>query len=95
MPPTSPIWTTSRSSRSATIRPASTIPAISGRFVVWTDERNDTGDIYGADLSDLDNIREFEVAKSLGNQQQATIDGPLVAYVDGGIMGGSHQARPV
>ncbi len=28
-------------------------PAISGRLVVWTDERNDTGDIYGADLSDL------------------------------------------
>ncbi len=61
-------------------------PAISGRFVVWTDERNDKGDIYGADLSDLGNIREFAVAKELGAQQQATIDGPLVAYANSSVL---------
>jgi len=38
-------------------------PAISGNIVVWTDERNDAGDIYGADISDINNIREIEMIK--------------------------------
>ncbi len=58
-------------------------PAISNGFVVWTDERNDLGDIYGADISALCDIREFEVVKKLGYQQQPTVDGTEIVYISG------------
>jgi len=58
-------------------------PAISGWFVVWTDERNDKGDIYGADISDRHDIREFAIAKRPGFQQQPAVDGTHVVYING------------
>lgn len=63
-------------------------PAISGRHVVWTDQRSDEGDIYGADISDPEHVRVFEVARGRKAQQQACIDGGMVSYLDGETSGG-------
>ncbi|MCK5172848.1 MAG: hypothetical protein KAR47_05620, partial [Planctomycetes bacterium] len=63
-------------------------PAISDNTVVWTDERNDSGDIYGADISDRTNIEVFEIIKQNDAQQQPAIDGSIKVYVDGSIYGG-------
>ena len=50
---------------------------------MWTDERNDIGDIYGADISDRQNVREFEVWAGGGWQLQADIDGSTIVYLNG------------
>ena len=63
-------------------------PAVSGRYVVWTDERHDGGDIYGADLTEWTKIREFAVARARGIQCQPAIDDALVIYVEGSTTGG-------
>ncbi len=62
-------------------------PAVSGKYVVWTDQRADEGDIYGADVSDPQNTRIFEIAGGKGMQQQPAIDGCTVAYSDGKTSG--------
>ena len=63
-------------------------PAVSGSYVVWTDERNDEADIYGADLSDPEAVRVFAVVKASGEQRQPTIENGLVSYVQGNTSGG-------
>ena len=74
-----------------TIRPGSTIRRFRGRTVVWTDQRNDDGDIYGADISDLENIKVFEIVRGAGTQQQPAVDGSLVAYLNGATGSGAIQ----
>lgn len=59
-------------------------PAVSGSYVVWTDERYGEADIYGADITDSENVRVFEVVKRQGTQRQPAIDGPMVVFVEGG-----------
>lgn len=63
-------------------------PAISGSYVVWTDERNDEADIYGADISDPEQVQVFEIVKQKGSQRQPAIENGLVAFVQGEASGG-------
>ena len=56
--------------------------------VVWTDERDDIGDIYGADISNPEAIREFKVFVGPGWQLQPDIDGTLIVFSDGSESGG-------
>ncbi len=66
-------------------------PAISGHYVVWTDERADVGDIYAADISDPNNVHEFPVWAQPGWQLRPDIDGTTIACVDGYDYGGYIQ----
>jgi len=63
-------------------------PAISGNLVVWTDERDDIGDIYAADISDPNNVQEFAVWASSGWQSQPEVDGALIVCCNGGNSSG-------
>lgn len=54
-------------------------PAVSGEFVVWADDRNDSWDIYGYDLS---NEIEFPICTEEGDQIQVSMDGNTVVWVD-------------
>ncbi|MHC4648074.1 MAG: hypothetical protein ACYTBJ_21650, partial [Planctomycetota bacterium] len=57
-------------------------PAVSRNIVVWTDERNDGGDIYGAYINDVEDIEAFEIVEANGTQEQPAIEGRMVVYVD-------------
>ena len=52
--------------------------AISGDIVVWEGD----GDIYGADISDLDNIRTFPICTAPERQSDPSISGHLVVWTD-------------
>jgi len=51
---------------------------ISGNLVVWEAE----GDIYGADISDLQNIRVFPICTAPEHQGDPSISGNLVVWTD-------------
>ncbi len=51
---------------------------ISGDIVVWEGD----GDIYGADISDLDNISLFTICSAPGRQFDPAISGNLVVWTD-------------
>jgi beta propeller repeat protein len=55
-------------------------PAISGDFVVWTDERNGNRDVYGYDL--VAGV-EFPIAVADGPQDAPSVDGATVVWSDG------------
>ena len=43
-------------------------PVISDDVVLWTDQRNDSGDIYGASILDMKDVRSFPVIRKAGKQ---------------------------
>ncbi|MFC1766362.1 hypothetical protein ACFL6U_30330 [Planctomycetota bacterium] len=57
-------------------------PAIHGNIVVWQDGPAENGDIYGADITYLDAIREFPIATFDGNQVAPVVWRDQVLWLD-------------
>jgi beta propeller repeat protein len=55
---------------------------IHGNIVVWRDTRNGNLDIYGADITDLDNIIEFPVCTNPFEQGGPHVFGNVVVWTD-------------
>jgi len=66
------MWTTTSSFQQQ-------FPRIYGSLVVWEDFRNQSGDLYGYDLSTR---TEIVIANGSSNQWDAAVDGLSVAFTD-------------